>query len=173
MAGVQAVLHNQSKAAYNITEEELMAGVDATVVCTQLLAFVRAHVAEANRRLDRYNAARFTAELADRFVDALVAHVKRLTITQSGGLLLMQDMTRYRDLVLVAGASTKRAELLTEVAKIFIVDASQEQAILRETSLHTLDPAEYRALVAARADSRAKASLLTKLAGKVKSAAQS
>ena len=167
-SGVQHAFQNQSKAVYNITEEELMAGLFATPVCQQVVGIVNCHIGLASRTMDKFNAARFASEVADHFVDMLIGHIKHLTVTQSGGLLLMQDMTLYKECALRAGATSKRAELLTEIAKIYIVDASQLQAILQDSSLHLLDPAEFRALVDARADSRANASLLSKIAVKVK-----
>ena len=162
--GVQHTLQNQSKTVYNITEEELMAGLFATPVCQQVVGTIKCHIAMASRTMDKFNAARFASEVADRFVAMLISHIKHLTVSQSGGLLLMQDMTMYKECALWACATTKRADLLTEIAKIYIVDASQLQAILQDSSLHLLDPAEFRALVDARADSRANASLLSKIA---------
>ena len=153
---------------YDITEEQLMAGLFATAECKQVVAFINCHVTEANTMIDKFNATRFSSEVADRFVDALLAHIKRLSITQSGGLLLMQDMTQYRECAIHSCATSKRAELLTEIAKIYIVEASQLEAVLKDSSLHLLDHSEFQALVAARADRRGNASLLNKIAVKVK-----
>ena len=170
MSGIQLAFQSQNKAVYDITEEQLMAGLFATPVCHQVVAFINCHVSEANSLIDKFNAARFSSEVADRFVDVLLNHIKRLTITQSGGLLLMQDMTEFRDCAMRTCATTKRAELLTDIARICMVEVSQLKAVQQDSSLHMLDPSEFRALVNARADCRSSASPFTKLVVKVKNA---
>ena len=82
----------------------------------------------------------------------------------------MQDMSQYKALIQrITKNSTNipdylRGDLLTDIAKLFVVEYNQLEDLRVQSSLLNLSSIEYSELVAARADGRATASILTKIA---------
>jgi hypothetical protein len=107
--------------------------------------------------LDGRNVRSFLGEVASRLLRLLVDQVKRLSVTAAGGLRLMRDTSEYRDCVARFGspAATKQYELLTDIAKIFLVTPENIKALVGDSSLGRLDPQELLEIVKSRADFKA------------------
>jgi len=151
---VSKILSGQNKADFRLRDDELPPDLRPTATCLTVVRYLDAQREEVARCLDGRNLRSFLTELSARLLRLLVDHVKRFTITGAGGLVLMRDINEYRECVSRFGSPTAVLQhaLLTDVAKIFLVNPENLRSLVEDSDLSSLDPTEFVDLVRARAD---------------------
>jgi hypothetical protein len=99
-----------------------------TPACLSIFTFLTKTAALATRALDGHNLSVFLADLAAGLRALLLEHLRRFSVSLSGGLIVSKDVTKYTELVRewpLAGTPFAEREggmqVLIEVANLFVI----------------------------------------------------
>ncbi|WFD30188.1 Exocyst complex component 5 [Malassezia sp. CBS 17886] len=154
LAFLAARLATQKKSDYNPKNDDVMFARLNTDPClaivdvlTQLDARTRAHLAERTRES-------LTTEVGIGFHALLLEHLKKFTVSATGGLMLTKDLAMYQDVCCRFGIPivADRFEMLRQLGNLFIVQPSVLKSYMREGHLAKIDEALLRPYLLRRQD---------------------
>lgn len=160
LAWTARLLVNQKKTDFRPKDEEYVAALEAlqTPTCLSIFNFLSKVAALANTTLDGLNLCQFLSELALGLRSLLLEHLKKFTISASGGLIVSKDVAKYNDLVRgwkCDGTVWDRQggmEVLVEVGNLFVISAEALRERLRGSGKAAEEVAELKKYVERRED---------------------
>ncbi|KAJ1933658.1 Exocyst complex component 5 [Kickxella alabastrina] len=86
----------------------------------------------------------------------LMEHFRKYVVSVAGGLVLVKDMSKYREAVGSFGipALVEKFSILQDISNIFVVQPASLKSLLDEGPLARLDRATLQAFVQMREDSK-------------------
>jgi hypothetical protein len=160
LAWTARLLANQKKTDFRPRDEEYAAAIEAlqTPTCLSIYTFLSKVATLANTTLDGSNLCHFLSELALGLRSLLLEHLKKFTVSLTGGLIVSKDVTKYGELVRewkCDGTVWERQggmEVLVEVANLFVISAEALRERLRGSGKASDEVAELRKYVEKRED---------------------
>jgi exocyst complex component 5 len=130
LAWTSRLLTAQKKTDFRPSETELERAIESlqTPTCLSIFTFLSKAAGLASQSLDGSNLSGFLAELAAGLRGLLLEHLRRFSVSLSGGLIVSKDVTKYAELVRewpLAGTAFAEREggmrVLVEVANLFVI----------------------------------------------------
>jgi exocyst complex component 5 len=124
---VSRLLAQQKKTDFRPRDDSDALTNEVTPTCASIAAFLTKTASSATSCLSGRNLAVFLSEIALGLRSLLLEHLRKFTISLTGGLVVSRDVTKYVDLV--RGWPTgeelegegKGMDVLTDVATLFVV----------------------------------------------------
>ena len=100
------------------------------------------------------NAETFLTEIGVAFHGLLLDHLRKYTISATGGIMLTKDLALYQDAIATFGIPvlSDRFDMLRQLGNLFIVQASVLKSYMREGHLAKIDERLLRPYLLRRAD---------------------
>lgn len=100
------------------------------------------------------NAESFLTEIGVAFHGLLLDHLRKYTVSATGGIVLTKDLAMYQDAIGTFGITvlSDRFEMLRQLGNLFIVQASVLKSYMREGHLAKIDERLLRPYLLRRAD---------------------
>ncbi|KAJ1921387.1 Exocyst complex component 5 [Mycoemilia scoparia] len=153
---ISFTLSKQKKTDFQPSEDNLMALSSSTEPCNDCTEYLSMFCEYANSCFDTQNRTRILAELGNTVHQILSAHYTKFVVSIIGGLVVSNDMSRYRQVIEKFGSPqlSERFDYLRELAKIYMVNAESLKGLLNEGILSTADPNLIKKFVLMREDYR-------------------
>jgi len=159
-AWVTRLLASQRKADFRPRDEDLALAIEAlqTPTCLSIYNFLTKVANLATPTLDGSNRSVFLAELATGLRSLLLEHLRKFTVSLTGGLIVSKDVTKYSELVRpwpLQGTQYERdggMEVLVEIANLFVISAEALRERLRGAGKSQEEVAELKRFVEHRED---------------------
>lgn len=150
------LLSKQKKSDFKPRPDDLEALVGASQACEATCQFVSKLTKEAISKLDNANATTFSAELGAGLHQLLLDHLKNFTISDSGAMILQNDLKKYRSMVdelaPAAHLLRDRFDMLWELGHLYVVRPENLRSVLQEGHLGRVDVKLIYPYIAQRAD---------------------
>ena len=146
LSWVTRCLGQQKKTDFRPHDDaDLMNG--ETPACTTVTQFLQRTAAQATAALDGRNLHIFLSELARGLRTLVLEHLRKFSVSLTGGLVVSKDMTKYVELVrgwptggeLEAGSM----DILVEVANLFVIGPEALRERLRAAGSESADLKQY------------------------------
>jgi hypothetical protein len=159
-AWVARLLLNQKKTDFRPRDEDISLAIEAlqTPTCLSVHTFLTKVFNLASPTLDGSNLSSFLAELASGLRSHLLEHLRKFTVSLTGGLIVSKDVTKYAELVrpwpLKGTVFQKEGgmDVLLEVANLFVISAEALRERLRGAGKSQDEVAELKKFVERRED---------------------
>lgn len=129
MTWVSKLLQSQKKTDFRPRDEDFALAIDTlqTPTCLSIYNFLTKVANLATTTLDGANLSHFLAELATGLRSLLLEHLRKFSVSLTGGLIVSKDVTKYAELVRgwplqdTAFEKDGGMEVLVEVANLFVI----------------------------------------------------
>lgn len=129
MTWVSKLLQSQKKTDFRPRDEDFALVIDTlqTPTCLSIYNFLTKVANLATTTLDGVNLSHFLAELATGLRSLLLEHLRKFSVSLTGGLIVSKDVTKYAELVRgwpLQGTAFEKdggMEVLVEVANLFVI----------------------------------------------------
>ncbi|RKP26286.1 exocyst complex component Sec10-like protein, partial [Syncephalis pseudoplumigaleata] len=134
-------LAKQKKKDFQPRDQDLDLMSLATPACNLCIEYLRKVQDISGNYLDEVNREAFLLELGVTFHGLLLEHLKKFTVSATGGLVLSKDIAKYQEAIdrfKIQGLS-ERFEMLRELGNIYLVKPEILRSLLSEGYLAKLD----------------------------------
>ncbi|KAI8051452.1 exocyst complex component Sec10-like protein [Syncephalis plumigaleata] len=134
-------LAKQKKKDFQPRDQDLDLMSLATPACNMCIEYLRKVQDISKDYLDEVNREAFLLELGVTFHELLLEHLKKFTVSATGGLVLSKDIAKYQEAIdrfKIQGLS-ERYEMLRELGNIYLVKPEILRSLLSEGYLAKLD----------------------------------
>jgi hypothetical protein len=162
LAWVSRLLVGQKKNDFRPRDEDLALAIEAlqTPTCLAIFTFLSKVSSQAMTSLDGSNLSLFLAELASGLRALLLEHLRKFSVSLTGGLIVSKDVTKYSELVRswpIRETAFEKHQggmgVLIEVANLFVIGPEALRERLKGSSVRSQDEvAELRRYVEKRED---------------------
>ncbi|KAK0545750.1 Exocyst complex component 5 [Tilletia horrida] len=147
-------LATQKKTDYNPKNDDFAftrMNTEPCIACIEALGKIQA---SARENLSGKNVEVFLSEIGVTFHSLMLEHLKKFTVSATGGLMLTKDLAAYQDAIAGFGipALADRFEMLRQLGNLFIVQPSVLKSYMREGHLASIDEANLRPYLLRRTD---------------------
>ncbi|TPX51291.1 hypothetical protein SeMB42_g00272 [Synchytrium endobioticum] len=152
---IDLLLSKQKRTDYRPKDDGAAANVPSvTQPCQGICDYLRKVCGQASKCLTRDNSDLFLGEIGTELHQMLLEHVKKFSISMSGGLTLAKDLASYQETVSTFGISSlsERFSLLRELANAYIAKPESLRSVIYEGLLGRIDPALLAPYISLRAD---------------------
>lgn len=153
---VEELLSKQKKTDYRPKAEDIEALMGSTQACQAICDFVANFSRVVIDSLDTSNATTLLIEFGSRLHLQLLEHLKNYVVSDTGAMVLQNDLKRYKALVDVMKPASEglkeRFEMLWELGHVFVVRPENLRSILQEGYLGRLDIKLIYPYITMRAD---------------------
>jgi hypothetical protein len=159
-AWVTKLLSSQKKTDFRPRDEDMALAIESlqTPTCLSIYTFLSKVANLAITTLDGSNLTSFLAETAVGLRSLLIDHLRKFTVSLTGGLIVSKDVTKYAELVRpwpLSGTQFERdggMEVLIEVANLFVISAEALRERLKGGGKSSEEIAELKRYVERRED---------------------
>lgn len=155
LAFLSARLATQKKNDYMPKNDDLAAFTRLnTDPCLAIVEGLEKLVERVRQKLSERNRELFFTEVGVGFHALLLEHLKRYTVSATGGLMLTKDLAMYQDVVgrFDVPIVSDRFEMLRQLGNLFIVQPAVLKSYMREGHLGKIDEALLRPYLFRRQD---------------------
>ncbi|KAK0538566.1 Exocyst complex component 5 [Tilletia horrida] len=154
VAYLTARLATQKKTDYNPKNDDFAFTRMNTEPCASCIEALSKVQTAARANLSGKNAEVFLSEVGVTFHSLMLEHLKKFTVSATGGLMLTKDLAAYQDAIAGFGISAlvDRFEMLRQLGNLFIVQPSVLKSYMREGHLAAIDEALLRPYLLRRTD---------------------
>ncbi|TPX36908.1 hypothetical protein SmJEL517_g00874 [Synchytrium microbalum] len=152
---IDILLGRQKKTDFRPKDELSAASVvQATQPCQIVCDFLRKVYFQASKCLNRDNSDLFLGEIGIELHQMLLEHIRKFTISSSGGMALAKDLALYQETIATFGVSalSERFNLLRELANAYIAKPEALRSVIYEGVLGRIDPVLLVPYISLRAD---------------------
>jgi len=160
LAWTAKLLASQKKTDFRPRDEEYAVAIEAlqTPTCLSIFTFLSKVANLSMTTLDGTNLSTFLSELATGLRTLLLDHLRKFSVSLTGGLIVSKDVTKYAELVRswpVQGTPFEKQggmEVLVEVANLFVISAEALRERLKGGGKGQEEVAELKKFVERRED---------------------
>ncbi|KAF2435606.1 exocyst complex component Sec10 [Tothia fuscella] len=157
---VKKLLLSQKKSDFRPRDEDLASAIEAlqTPTCLSIYTFLTRVSNLAGPTMDGVNLSSFLEALATGLRTHLLDHLRKFTVSLTGGLIVSKDITKYAELVRawpLQGSefeSSGGMEVVAEVANLFVISAEALRERLRGAGKSQEEVGELKKFVERRED---------------------
>jgi len=160
MTWVSKLLQSQKKTDFRPRDEDFALAIDTlqTPTCLSIYNFLTKVANLALTTLDGANLSHFLAELASGLRSLLLEHLRKFSVSLTGGLIVSKDVTKYSELVRpwplqdTTFEKDGGMEVLLEVANLFVIGPEALRERLKGGARSQEEVNELRKFVERRED---------------------
>lgn len=160
MTWVAKLLQSQKKTDFRPRDEDFALAIDTlqTPTCLPIYNFLAKIATLATATLDGANLSQFLAELASGLRSLLLEHLRKFSVSLTGGLIVSKDVTKYAELVRVWPLQDTQfekeggMEVLVEVANLFVIGPEALRERLKGGARSQEEINEFRKYIEKRED---------------------
>ena len=160
MTWVSKLLQSQKKTDFRPRDEDFALAIDTlqTPTCLSIYTFLAKVANLAMTTLDGANLSHFLAELASGLRSLLLEHLRKFSVSLTGGLIVSKDVTKYAELVRpwplqdTTFEKDGGMEVLVEVANLFVIGPEALRERLKGGARSQEEVNELRKFVERRED---------------------
>lgn len=154
---VNKTLIKQKKSDFRPRNDDLELLNDISGGCQQTVDFLKSFNQTLKRLIvdNEQMIFNFLQELSNEFFLVLIEHLKKFTISDSGAVILRNDLRMYAEILGLLHDKSKirdKQDFLSELGNIFLVKPENLKALMQEGILSLIDPKLIYNLVMQRAD---------------------
>ena len=154
LAYLQGRLATQKRNDYNPKNDEMTFTQLNTEPCLAIVDALEAFEAEVRAKLSERTRESLCTDVGIGFHALLCEHLKKFTVSATGGLMLTKDLAMYQDACnrFHIAVVQDRFEMLRQLGTLFIVQPGVLKSYMREGHLSTIDEALLRPYLQRRQD---------------------
>ncbi|KAJ1903009.1 Exocyst complex component 5, partial [Coemansia sp. IMI 209127] len=151
-----SLLSKQRKNDFRPAEDDFAAFEMGTQPCRQSTDFLRRIEQACRQSMGAENQDRILNDVGDVLYRMLMEHLRRYVVSVAGGLVLVKDISKYRETINSFGLPmlNEKFSLLQDISNIFLVQPSALKSLLDEGPLSRLDRATLQGFIQMREDCR-------------------
>ncbi|KAI7833307.1 exocyst complex component Sec10-like protein [Kickxella alabastrina] len=153
---ITGILNKQRKNDFRPADDDFTAFEMGTQPCRQCTDYLYRVRQACQQNLGVENRERILTDVGIALHRMLMEHFRKYVVSVAGGLVLVKDMSKYREAVGSFGipALVEKFSILQDISNIFVVQPASLKSLLDEGPLARLDRATLQAFVQMREDSK-------------------
>ncbi|KAI8318794.1 exocyst complex component Sec10 [Martensiomyces pterosporus] len=153
---IASILSRQRRGDFRPVDDDFSALEMGTQPCRQCTDYLQRIERACRESMDKDNQERVLTDIGNALHRMLMEHFGKFVVSVSGGLVVVKDVTKYREAIEAFGipALVERFSILQDISNIFVVQPSALKSLLDEGPLSRLDRATIQAFVQMREDCR-------------------
>ncbi|KAJ1898240.1 Exocyst complex component 5 [Kickxella alabastrina] len=153
---ITGILNKQRKNDFRPADDDFTAFEMGTQPCRQCTDYLYRVRQACQQNLGVENRERILTDVGIALHRMLMEHFRKYVVSVAGGLVLVKDMSKYREAIGSFGipALVEKFSILQDISNIFVVQPASLKSLLDEGPLARLDRATLQAFVQMREDSK-------------------